>query len=58
MLLILSRHTRIFGGWKAIVAWDATLLALALAAGIGVIFGGGPAVKAAALEPIEALRTE
>ncbi len=47
-----------FGGWKAIVSWDATLLALALSAGIGVIFGGGPAVKAAALEPIEALRTE
>ena len=47
-----------FGGWKAIVSWDATLLALALSAGIGVIFGSGPAVKAAALEPIEALRTE
>ncbi|MBN2570033.1 MAG: ABC transporter permease [Deltaproteobacteria bacterium] len=46
------------GGWTAILSWDATALGLVLSGIIGVIFGIYPALKASALEPIEALRTE
>lgn len=46
------------GGWTAIVSWDAIAAGLTLSAMVGLIFGSYPALKAAALEPIEALRTE
>jgi len=47
-----------FGGWPAIESWDAVCLGLILSAIVGLIFGIYPASKAAALEPIEALRAE
>lgn len=46
------------GGWPAIESWDAIGLGLILSAIVGLIFGIYPASKAAALEPIEALRAE
>ncbi len=46
------------GGWSAIQSWDITVAGLVLSAIIGLIFGLYPALKAAAMEPIQALRTE
>ena len=48
----------ILGGWSTIVSWEATSAGLILSAMVGLIFGIYPASKAAALEPIEALRAE
>lgn len=46
------------GGWSAVQSWDVTGAGLALSVIIGLIFGLYPALKAAAMEPIQALRTE
>ncbi|MEO6221678.1 MAG: ABC transporter permease, partial [Vicinamibacterales bacterium] len=47
-----------FREWPAVVPTDAILTAFFVAAGIGIFFGYYPARKAAALDPIEALRFE
>jgi putative ABC transport system permease protein len=47
-----------FQQWPAVVPRDAIMTAFGVAAGIGVFFGYYPARKAAALDPIEALRFE
>lgn len=45
-------------GWATVISSETVLLALVFAAGVGVFFGFYPARKAAALNPIEALRYE
>src|SRR5688500_14401821 len=45
-------------GWPATTSTDASLLAFVFSAGIGIFFGWYPAARAAATEPIDALRFE
>ena len=54
----LAQGVTLWQGWPTAISTDAVLVAFGFAAGIGVFFGFYPARKAAALDPIEALRFE
>lgn len=46
------------GYWQTLLSWPSALASLVFSVGIGMLFGIFPAVRAAQLEPIEALRAE
>ena len=47
-----------FTGWNTVISPETVMVALVFSAGVGIFFGFHPARKAAALNPIEALRYE
>jgi putative ABC transport system permease protein len=54
----MSKALTFWMDWPTSVPWNAVVIAFGFAAITGVFFGFYPARKAAALDPIEALRFE
>ena len=53
-----SEFVRIYQNWPTMVPSESVFTSVAFSAGVGIFFGFYPARKAAALDPIEALRFE
>lgn len=56
--LIIVGLLRVYTTLQPVFVWQITLIAPVVAIAIGVFFGSIPAIKAARMDPIEALRHE
>jgi putative ABC transport system permease protein len=58
MGVAIAKAVAFYAGWTTIVTLTSILLSVGVSAGVGLVFGIYPAMRAAALDPIEALRWE
>ncbi len=58
MGLAIAKGVAAYAGWKTIVTVWSIALSVGVSAGVGLVFGSYPAMRAARLDPVESLRYE